>query len=268
MSAPDYPVWSTLIGELQERCGVRAEDAPSTDPLDIAQVAADKNQVAYFRALDDIFAMRTAPTTAKRYHLLARIPFISYVSLNFDPLLVDTLDLHWDIAVSDYPNLQAQNHGKREVFCIHGRLGPGRPAATTPIVLTRKEFENAYDPYRAALHSFIQQTLLGHDVCFLGCNPSEPYISRIFDSCKRQCQVQHGLTSTARPNWFLLAEESYGQLEEISESGIRAVQFSKLDAQFSGMDSVLAHLAKKKPPLFRHPGVQRSTFDPGMEADR
>src|SRR4051812_1846599 len=101
VSAPDYPLWTDLIGELQERCGVRAEDALSSSPLDIAQAAADKNRSEYFRALDEIFARRSAPVTAGRYHLLARIPFVSYVSLNVDPLLVETLDLHKDIVISD-----------------------------------------------------------------------------------------------------------------------------------------------------------------------
>lgn len=189
------------------------------------------------------------------------------MTLNLDPLLVDTLDLHCNVTVSDFPNLQSQNHGQREVFCVHGRLGPGRPAATTPIVLTSREFEAAYDPY-GPLHSFIHQTLLANDVCFLGCNPVEPNLARILDSCKRHCQAQHGLTSMTRPNWYLLADEGYEQLDAVAECGIHVVQYSKRDAQFSGMDAVLEYWANKRRPFLRPAGVQESRFKPDVEPDR
>ena len=47
MSADDYPTWTDLIGQLQERCGLRSEDLSNEDPLDIAQTAKDKNLFAY-----------------------------------------------------------------------------------------------------------------------------------------------------------------------------------------------------------------------------
>ena len=172
MSADDYPIWTDLISKLQKRCGVRSEDLSSRDPRDIAQTAQDKNPNAYFQALDEIFARKRAPGAAARYHLLARVGFISYLSLNVDPLLVDTFDLHRNITVSEFPNLQAQNHGRGEVFCIHGRLGPRRPAATTPIVLTRQEFDNAYDPWGSSLHSFIKPSSRTTSVSWVAIRPS------------------------------------------------------------------------------------------------
>src|SRR5262245_44780540 len=67
MSASDYPTWVHLISKLQERCGVRAEDLTSSNLLDIAQVAKDKNPSEYFQALDEIFGRREAPKSARRY---------------------------------------------------------------------------------------------------------------------------------------------------------------------------------------------------------
>lgn len=268
MSASDYPVWTDLISQLQERCGLRSEDLSSSHPLDIAQTAKDKNPSAYSQALDDIFDRKLAPNSAARYHLLARIDFISYLSLNIDPVLVDTFDKHYNVTVSDFPNLQAQNHGHKEVFCIHGRLGPGRPAATTEIVLTRQEFETAYNPWGSSLHSFIQQTILAYDLCFLGCNPAEPYLADILKSCKRHRQAQHSLTSNACPQWFLLADEGYEQLDAATACGIHVVQYDKGGSQFTGMDSVLEHWANKKPPLLRAAGVQESKFNPDVEPDK
>ena len=265
MSADDYPIWTDLISQLQERCGLRSEDLSSRDPLDIVQTAKDKKPAVYFQALDDIFAQKPAPGAAARYHLLARLDFSSYLSFNIDPVLVDTFDLHRNITVSDFPNLQAQNHSQQEVFCIHGRLGPGRPAATTPIVLTRREFDSAYDPLRGRLHAFIQQTILAHDLCFLGCNPAEPYLARILKSLEWHRQEQHGLTSTSRPQWYLLADEGYEQLDAAAACGIHVVQYDKRDSQFTGINSVLEHWADKKSPFLRPAGVQESRFNPDVE---
>ena len=55
--------------------------------------------------------------------------------------------MHFDVTVSEYPHLQNQHHGHKELFYLHGRLGPDRPAASTPLVLTQGEFDRAYDPY-------------------------------------------------------------------------------------------------------------------------
>ena len=268
MSADDYPIWTELINQLEERCDLRSEDLSSRNLLDSAQTAKDKNPDAYFQALDDIFARKPAPGAAAKYHLLARLGFISYLSLNIDPVLVDTFDLHYNIAVSDFPNLQAQNHGHREVFCIHGRLGPGRPAATTPIVLTRREFDDAYDPWGSSLHAFIQQSILAHDLCFLGCNPAEPYLANILASCKRHCQAQHSLRSTTRPHWYLLVDEGYEDLDVAAACGIHVVRYDKQDSQFTGINSVLEYWANKKPPLLRPAGVQESRFNPDVEPDK
>ena len=77
VSAADYPIWAHLISQLQECCGVRAEDLPSASPLDVAQAAMDKNPAAYYQALDEIFDRRPAPRSSRSYHLLARIQFLS-----------------------------------------------------------------------------------------------------------------------------------------------------------------------------------------------
>jgi hypothetical protein len=127
VSAADYPLWTDLIAILQERCGLRAEDLLSTDPLDVAQAAKDKDPQEYARTLDEGFSRKGRPLSATRYRLLARIKFASYINLNLDPLLLDILDEHFDITVSEYPHLQNQHHGSRELFYMHGRLGPDRP---------------------------------------------------------------------------------------------------------------------------------------------
>ena len=55
VSAADYPLWADLIAILQQRCGLRAEDLLSTNPLDVAQAAKDKYPEEYARVLDEVF---------------------------------------------------------------------------------------------------------------------------------------------------------------------------------------------------------------------
>jgi SIR2-like domain len=268
VSAADYPVWTDLIAILQERCGLRAEDLLSTNPLDVAEAAKDKNPEEYARVLDEVFKRKDRPLSAKRYHLLARINFSSYVNLNLDPLLLDILDVHFDVTVSEYPHLQNQHHGRHELFYMHGRLGPDRPASTSRIVLTRAEFDQAYNPLQTRLHGFIQATMLDHHVCFLGCSPTEPYLARLMAACKSFCDADHGLVDPDRPRWFLLAEESYPESPALAASGIHLVRYPRRDASFSGMDAVLDYWAKKKPPTLRTPGVEPSPYRVDVEPDR
>ncbi len=107
MSADDYPIWTDLISKLQERCGVRSEDLSSRDPRDIAQTAKDKNPDAYSQALDDIFVRKPTPRSAARYHLLARVGFISYLSLNVDPVL-DPKQAHNQMANGRFPAIKLE----------------------------------------------------------------------------------------------------------------------------------------------------------------
>lgn len=264
LSVGDYPVWSELTDILQDRCSVRPEDSVSTDPLDVAEAAKKKGPV-YFKVLDEVFQRKEYPRSRDRYHLLARIPFSSYVTLNFDTLLLDTIALHKDVTVSEYPVLQNQHHRNAELFYLHGRLGPDRPAAVTQIVLTRKEFEDAYDPYANRLHGFLQSTFLDNDVCFIGCNPSEAHMQRLLEACRRFSKQAHGIHDTSIPRWFLLWDDESEVPPVLAACGIHAIRYGKVSPDFSGFDQVLKYLARKKEPVFRKLGREQSPFSTDVE---
>jgi|GEM_PF-6451562 len=268
VSAGDYPLWSDLVSILKDRCGVRLEDLKSNDFLDIAEAAKKKNQTLFFSTLDDIFCKKDHPKTLNRYHLLARIGFFSYITLNYDPLLLDTLDLHRNINISEYPSLNNENHSNDDIFYIHGRLGPDRPAENTHIVLTRSEFDEAYDPYRSCLHSFLQTTFQNHDICFIGCDPSEQHIQYLLKAFQAFSERIHGLEDNNRPQWFLLWDGDSDPPGKLDKCGIRLVKYSKKNKSFSGLDQVLEYWAQKNKPFLRKPGVKRFSFDPNVEPER
>ncbi|MCJ7543643.1 MAG: SIR2 family protein [Phycisphaerae bacterium] len=265
MSAGDYPPWSTLLHMLRDGCSIRAEDLSSADPLDIAEAAKRKDQDRYHLLLDETFARKESPKSAPRYHLLARIEFASYITLNFDPLLADILDLHRNITVSAYPWIQDMYHGNRELFYVHGRLGPGYPAAKAKIVLTRAEFDQAYDPYGSRLHGFLQSTFLDHDVCFIGCNPVEANLERLLRACQSFCKGQYALDGPSPPHWFLLSDDAAEMPNGLDDCGIRLVRYPRVDVSFLGLDRVLEYWAGRRTPVVREPGTRESVYRGDVE---
>ena len=87
---PDYPSWDGLIAELCAACDIERADSDTDDPLVLADIAKRKDRKLYEQTLKNQFKRKEIykNNTICRYHLLARIKFASYVTTNFDPLLL------------------------------------------------------------------------------------------------------------------------------------------------------------------------------------
>jgi len=267
VSAGDYPLWSDLIQILRDRCGLKAEDFHSIDPLDIAETARSKDDEAYHATLTDVFKRKDAPQTALRYHLLARTKFISYVTLNFDPLLVDILSLHRNTYVSEYPWLSSEHNGNREVFHIHGRVWPDAGVRKHGVVLTRKDFDEAYNPYDSLLHAYLQTTFTQHDICFIGCNPTESNMHRLLRACKSIRDKMPSADDYRPPSWYLLWNDSSNLPPTLAECGIRPVLYQPLNNAYVGLDRVLAYWAGQSAPKIRRPSSTPSVYSAEKEPD-
>lgn len=266
LSAGDYPLWSELCADFISACRLSPSDVSGKGDAEIAEIAKNRDAAIYFATLDKHFChdRPASLAVARKYHLLARAPFISYLNLNFDCRLLDVHHLHRNVAVSEFPDLRAEYLKKKECYYLHGRLGPGRSARKAEIVLTSSEFELAYDPSKNMLHSFLQQTFLTRDVCFLGCNPSEPSMSRILKACNEFCNGNYGFHVAGRPRWFLV----WGELStppELKDTGIQLVRFPMHDGSYIAFEKILAHWAGEERINYRLPKVARSTFDDSAE---
>lgn len=270
VSHPDYPLGNELGPRLVRACGVRNEDLRGDALEDLAEVAKAKNAGSYFRALDDLFARIDAPKSGRRYHMLARIPFMSVISLNFDCMLYDIFDLHGNLKVATYPSiapryLRAEN-SERVVHYLHGRLGPLRPAATSSILLTRTELEAAYEKPGSRLPDMLRSVFYDHDVCFLGCDPRQSDMTRILQICEDVCESTHGLEDQRRPLRFLLWDDHSDAANLESRTGIRVVRYPRGGDGFAGFDAMLEWLAERRDVEELLPGVDR--FDPTIGAQR
>ena len=266
VSHPDYPLWAVLSDQLKEACEIRAEDLTSDDPADILEAARAKNRQKFIAALLGKFRRLEHPSAARRYHLLARLKSRRYITLNFDPLLVDIVGLHRNVAVSQYPWITSGQHEDGELIHLHGRLDGDFDASAWPLVLTRTDFDKAYHPDQGLLHSFLQDTLLNNDVCFLGCNPREGNLAKLLSACAK---LKHSFFADAInvPRWYALLDEGWDEWL-FTDVGIHAVSYRKINESYVGFDQVLECWAGKKDPVIRRPGVAGSKFDADTEPQR
>jgi hypothetical protein len=266
VSSPDYPLWTELTEKLRGACGVRAEDLISNESPHVLEVARSKSPDKFLETLRTIFASSKNPKCANRYHMIARIPFLHIVTLNFDPLLVDIIGLHRNVTVSKYPWIMARDIKRSELVYLHGCLDGEFDEAKWPLVLTQKDFEKAYDPDGSLLHGFLQMALLGNDVCFLGCNPTEPSLARLFEKCAKLRRQFYDSANLSKPNWYALLDEETWDRKPLDDAGINAVLYPKIDDGYLGFDQVLECWADKKEPFVRRNGP--SAFDSSTELPR
>jgi hypothetical protein len=278
LSIDHYPSWSNLIGELCEACGLPDEaiDARKTQDPDVlthlADVAHDHDREAYHRTLDEIFGRGVTGTRAA-YSLLMRLPFASYVTVNFDPLLgYEGMKPEHDIrGVRTLPSLHAHELATRCVFYVHGYIRDGRRSADHPLVLRQSEFKRAYDVAKSPLHGFLQQLLISYPVLFIGVSLGEPQLKRVFEICRelrRSIEAEYGAPA---PQRYILrpTKETSGsraggrdeaaEAEEdklFEEIDVKVVRYHQRDSGHSGIEEMLEEWCDLS-PLPIEPGFIR-----------
>jgi hypothetical protein len=276
LSMGQYPSWPDLIGQLCEACGLLGEaaDARKTQDPDVltrlADVAHDRDREAYHRKLDDVFGRRVTHTRAA-YGLLARLPFASYVTVNFDPLLgYEGMKPEHNIrGIRTLPALQVHELASRCIFYVHGYIQDGRSSANHPLVLRHSEFERAYDVSQSMLHSFLQQLLISYPVLFIGVGLGEPQLRRVFEICRgirRGIEEEYGAPAPKRyilrPTVLRTGQDSGGKAagrDEVAkaeaeedilfeEIDVKVVRYYQRDSGHSGIEEMLEEWGDLSPP--------------------
>ena len=169
------------------------------------------------------------------------------------------MDLRDSASVSVFPTLAPEHLPNREIYHPHGLIDKSRLAGTKPIVLTHEEFESAYDPVQQRLHSLLLTMLNDYDVCFIGCNPTEPNVCRLIQACRRLHENTHGTSDSGRPQHFLLLDDE-SRLEGLDGTGLNVVRYPRGGPSYAGLIRVLRNLAKCKNIEHRRPGVPRQIW--------
>jgi hypothetical protein len=270
-----YPSWSDLIGELCEACGLlnEAVDARGTQDHEVltrlADAAHECNRETYYRKLDEIFGRRVTGTRAA-YSLLARLPFASYVTVNFDPLLgyEGTKPEHKIQGIRTLPHLPVHELASRCIFYLHGYIRDDRSSADHPLVLRHSEFQSAYDVSKSMLYGFLQQLLISYPVLFIGVGLEEPQLRRVFEICReirRSIEEAYGApppkryilrpmalpTDRSSADKATMREEVAKAAEEerlLEEIDVKVVRYHQRDSGHSGIEEMLEEWCNLSPP--------------------
>lgn len=230
VSIDSYDSWSHLINLLCQRCGSQIRVSTETSAEDLlvaAQDAKDLDEPMYYQVLGEHFG-RPATTASLLYDALLRLPFKSYITTNFDPLLaLRARDYHCARTPMAYPHLDREAISRRTVYYIHGYIAEGSTPLPGTIVLTKREFDDAYG--NSGLVDFLVPTFENDPICFVGCGLREPGLQRLFGlSMARQEERQrlaanHGRTSRPPMRHILLPRP------EVIDSATRAEDPQKSD---------------------------------------
>lgn len=189
VSSRQCPSWPKLVNALCENCGSSqrvGEEGLADDLLSAAEDAKSCDEEAYHRHIAEQFG---APVTdvPVLYGVLLRLPFSSYLTTNFDRLLVKAAELnpsHGNRRVWAYPNLDRRHVNSGSIHCLHGIVQESETPNSNTIVLTASEFEAAYED-NSPLMNFLIPTLENDAICFIGCRLQEPSMKTVLEICQR-----------------------------------------------------------------------------------
>jgi len=126
VSMPEYIDWNGLVDRLCKACKI-GEKFPmhidSKSRTELAALAKEADGDAYEGEIRTL--MKPQLAVPERYQLLAKLPFASYLTTNFENSLAIALQ-HKPVAGTQYPDLQA-NHGSGLGYFLHGLISDDAP---------------------------------------------------------------------------------------------------------------------------------------------
>lgn len=206
----EYPKWEEAISRICQECGVSAPASSGVESLITkAEECKSKDRKKYVTTLEDLYGRRKN-TNRKAYRQLAKLPFKGYVTTNFDPLLLESLQYENKVDFAAYPKVSAVYLGKSEpyVFYIHGLandLGSEGPNAEN-LVFAKSDFDDAYDHAKdgenvpGQLTAFLRELLQNFSLLFLGCSLKEPDLMRVFQEVNQLETRPHRERTATRPS--------------------------------------------------------------------
>lgn len=195
LSASAYGDWLPLIRGLCASCGIDAgevKDAAAEQLIDMAEQAKRTNPAEYERYLAKHFGHTNNGAGDLLYGILLGLPFRSYLTTNFDPLLAMRASelrpdgLKCNLPPNVHPRLDRAYIGNRSIYYLHGYI-PEHRGPPISVVLARSEFNEAYSD-NSSLVSFLMQTFEYDPICFFGCRLQEPMLRRLFEICSKSQQ--------------------------------------------------------------------------------
>ncbi|MBI1904001.1 MAG: SIR2 family protein [Planctomycetia bacterium] len=276
-STPVFKDWPSAVSAVCGACGIDlpGDERSLNDPetlLRLADDARDANGSAYYRCLGERFGHLDASPTI--YYELMRVPFKSYITLNFDPCLAhESKKEEHKCALKWFPDLDRADIEKRTLFYLHGLIQEGMIPDNGSLLFARSDFEKAYHR-NSPLTYFLVPTLEREEVLFIGCELREPAFREVFQLCER---YRNYLVGSKAPRRYALLpyveadtaptgdRENDGRTDEqerderFKSYGITVLRYRKIDKHYRGLRLLFERLAEvtREPPSLesREPGA-------------
>ena len=254
-----YPTWMDLVERLCNLVGIAlSPDArrllsTSVDHvIELSQIAREMAAEDYKQFLYDQIG-KDEPRPDSLHRLLVHIPFLGFVTTNFDTLLQKASEeAGHHRSCKTIPELDYHELSNGRIFHVHGRIMHGKLPVPSELVLTREDFGRHYAS--TTLH-FLHQLLQFQNVVFLGCTLREPELARIFEETRalRTQVVQQG-DSGNRLRVLLPAiyqyERSPGQAvrdlsaeaeanQDYFDRGIDVMRYENSDGSHSAVETII-----------------------------
>lgn len=169
--------WQTLITELCLACGVESKyldiAKSAKGRLELADLALENKSEEYQKYLYEKIAAKKIASTD--YKTLAKLPFKSFVTSNFDEGLASYLDVK-GYKIKIYPDLdytEMRNHA----FYMHGKIN--KPLFNTNnVIFGGRSFERAYKE-ESIIPDFLKALILHNDLVVIGASLEEPMLREV-----------------------------------------------------------------------------------------
>lgn len=269
-----YPTWPELVNSICQGCGINCQVSDETSPPELlaaAENAKTTNQSVYYQIISSHFGKRPQGTSLL-YRALLALPFQSYLTTNFDPLLaIESVTNHKQLPglprIFCYPKLDRRDVGAGAIHYLHGYVEIDKPLAPNTIVLATSEFEHAYGDGGPTMN-IIVPTFDNDAICFVGCRLREPSLVKAFEICERHkvdrikllngkaCHPPKKYILAARPeiytkSGFDLESSRHRLLEEVAryaKLGITAIWYSADGKDHTSLQIALEDLANISSP--------------------
>lgn len=188
LSRDAYGAWWEVVRDLCGFCGEDCEiasDSTAEKLLGAAQCAKDHDEKKYYEFLGERFG-RAVDRVNPLYSTLLALPFKFYLTTNFDPVIAvaaRTSPTKCIFPPQSYPHLYC-SPDRRTIRYLHGRIEEGERPARGPVILTQKEFDDAYHDSGELVHC-LAPILQNEPILFVGCRLEEEAMRKVFEICKR-----------------------------------------------------------------------------------
>lgn len=254
-----YKDWPNAVDVICNNCSISPISIQdSKDPnklIDKAEECKQTQQTIYYDTLAELYGYRRA-NTREAYSYLMELPFKGYITTNYDPLLAKAAERVGNIKIQSYPRLQVITSDEKQVYYIHGFALRNEIPTGEDLVLSRSEFNKAYDYNTSILPSFLHQILAYSPIIFIGCSLTEPSILKSFEQVRNIHLNIKNVELFTIPQRYILLEDNDFEDEILSTFDIKIKRYCKIDEEYVGIEYIFEKVWKN----YRKIKEQRNYF--------